>query len=125
CTAYPDAHGHNKPVTFFSRDGLRWNDAATGDTPFPATRDRIVDLLGYLDYAAKADINGVNVLLFEDGGYRMYFGEFANGGKTWRATGVDGKHFELDAGVALDPSPLVNDVKRFRTTDRRDWYLMG
>jgi hypothetical protein len=118
CTAYPDAHGRNKPVTFFSPDGLRW-DGAT------ATRDRIVDLLGYPDYAAKADINGVNVLLAEDGGYRMYFGDFANGGKTWRATGVDGKHFELDRRIALDPSPLVNDVKKFRTRERRDWYLMG
>jgi hypothetical protein len=122
CTAFPDAGGRNKPVAFHSRDGLRWN-GVPGGGPYAAVRDDIVRLVGY-DRYADADINGVNVLLFESGTFRMYFTDLRNGGKIYRASGGDGRRFKLD-GVAAESPLLVNDVKKFRTLAGRDWYLMG
>jgi len=119
CTAYPDAKGTNKPVTFFSADGEHWNGASG---PFPATRQQIVSIDGY-DHYADADINGVNVLLFDSGTYRIYFSDFHNFGKVFRASGNDGKHFRFD-GTALEAPLMVNDVKKLHIGEH-DVYLMG
>ncbi len=121
CTAFPDANGKNKPATFFSADGEHWN-GATADA-FPATRDQIVAIDGYKNYA-DADINGMNVLLFEAGKYRLYFGDFAGFAGVSRASGDDGKRFAFEEIVYGLPHSMVNDVKKFHV-GTRDWYLMA
>src|SRR5207245_1424169 len=112
---YPVSRGRNKPATFFSADGVCWD-------PPSATRQQLIQLNGY-DNFADADVNGVNVLLFEAGHYRVYFADFRAFGKTWRAGSDDGRSFRLD-GKVLDGSAMINDVKKFRVAGR-DWYLMG
>jgi len=114
CTAYPDANARNKPVAFFSDDGVHWNE--------PATRQRIIRIDGY-DRYADADINGMNVLMFESGKYRLYFCDFHRFGKVFGATSEDGRNFRFEASV-LDAAMMVNDVKKLHVADA-DWYLMG
>ncbi len=121
CTTYPDEDGLNKPAFFSSSDGQQWNGSPA---PHAATRGDVVTVDGYPDYAA-ADINGMNVLLHEGGVHRMYFCNFRDGGKVFRATSADGKRFAFE-GVALPSGgALVNDVKKFRVGSDDAWYLMG
>jgi hypothetical protein len=119
CTAFPDAHRRNKPATFFSEDGVRFNGA---DGAFAASREQIIAVEGYPNYA-NADINGLNVLLHETGIYRLYFANFHDFGKIYRASSADGKRFEFD-GKVLDGALAINDVKKFRVGEN-NWYLMG
>ena len=119
CTAYPDKDGLNKPAFFSSPDGARWNGSPA---PYTAQTSDIVSMAGYAGYA-RADINGMNVLLREDGKYRLYFCNFKDFGKIMRASGTDGRHFKYD-GVALAAAGMVNDVKKFAAPDGA-WYLMG
>jgi hypothetical protein len=116
CTAYPAAEGLNKSVTFFSDDGEKWNAAA-------ARRHDLITMSGYEKFAA-ADINGMNVLLTEDGKYRLYFSNFRDSGKTFRASSDDGRQFQFD-GVVHEPSAIVNDVKRFDLAGGEKRYLMA
>lgn len=71
----------------------------------------------------NADINGMNVLLREDGARRLYFGDFRGGGGTFRATSRDGRNYTFEAKVLAGPG-LVNDVKKFRV-GADCYYLMG
>jgi hypothetical protein len=119
CTGYPDEKGLNKPVFFSSPDGKTWNGSAE---PYPAKRDDIVTIEGYPKYSG-ADVNGMNVILHEGGRYRLYFCNFKDFGKVYRASGTDGKHWTFD-GPVMDAALAVNDVKRFRAGGQ-DWYLMG
>ena len=117
CTAYPTSNGTNKPVTFFSEDaaGAAWSAAA-------ATAEHLITIAGYEKFA-DADINGMNVLLREEGKYRLFFNNFRDFGRTYRASGDDGRRFRFD-GVAMERSRIVNDVKKLRHGDDA-WYLMG
>jgi hypothetical protein len=116
CTAYPDAKGLNKPVTFFSADGETWNTTA-------GRHDDFISMTGY-DFFAGADINGMNVLLREGDAYRLYFNNFRDDSKTFRASSDDGRRFKSD-GVVLQPSALVNEVKKLKAADGADWYFMA
>jgi hypothetical protein len=120
CTALPETKGRNKPTFFASPDGERWNGSPA---PHAAARDDLVTMDGY-DGFGGADINGMNVLLHEDGKYRMYFCNFRDGPKVFRATSDDGRRYAFD-GVALPGGALVNDVKKFRVEGNGSWYLMG
>ena len=119
CTVYPDAKDLNKPAFFTSPDGEKWNGVPL---PYPAKKSDIITLTGY-DKFTDADINGMNVILYEDGVYRLYFNNFKDFGKVYRATSADGKHFEFE-GPALEFSAAVNDVKRFDIGGAK-YYLMG
>jgi len=121
CTTYPDRNGLNKPAFFASPDGHRWNGSAA---PHAVARDDLVTLDGYDGFDA-ADVNGMNVLLHDGGAFHMYFCNFRDGGKVFRATSAAGKRYAF-AGVVLAGDALVNDVKKFRTGAAGDaWYLMG
>jgi hypothetical protein len=120
CTAYPVGNNTNKTAVFFSPDGRKWNG---NPAPHPACAEDLISMEGYPGFEG-GDFNGMNVLLYEDGKYRLWFGDFKDFGKTWRATSSDGRHFVLD-GKSLDGPFAVNDVKKFRTRDGRTWYLMG
>jgi hypothetical protein len=119
CTAYPDAKGLNKPVTFFSDDGVRWNGSRDVMTATPA---QLVQIDGYATYA-DADINGVSVLLFESGMYRLYFSDFRRFTQIARCSSPDAKRFRFES-EALHASLMVNDVKKFRVGESAS-YLMG
>ncbi len=120
CTTYPDKDGLNKPAFFASPDGLRWNGSPA---PHAATREDLITLDGY-DGFAGADVNGMNVLLHEDGKSRMYFCNFRDGGKVFRASSDDGRRYAFDGIVSADGA-LVNDVKKFCVGRDDPWYLMG
>ncbi len=119
CTAYPDKDGLNKPATFTSPDGVGWNGAKAD---YPARQSDIITIDGYDKYAA-ADINGMNVIFYEDGVYRLYFNNFKDFGRVYRATSKDGKNFTFD-GVCVEMGACVNDVKKF-TASGKPVYLMG
>lgn len=119
CTGYPDKAGLNKPLFFTSPNGKVWNGSPA---PYSAKQADIIQMKGYDGYDA-ADINGMNVVLYEKGSYRLYFGNFKDFGKVYRASGTDGKNFTFE-GKVLDGAYAVNDVKKFRTGSS-DWYLMG
>ncbi len=119
CTAYPDANGLNKPAFFSSPDGVRWNDTRA---PYPARRSDIIAVNGY-DKFRDADINGMNAILHEDGVYRLYFNNFRDFGKVFRASSSDGTRFSFD-GPVLEVGAVVNDVKKF-VVGGETHYLMA
>lgn len=119
CTAYPDADGLNKPVFFTSPDGRTWNGSPE---PYAASPADIISINGYDKYRA-ADINGMNVILHENGQYRLYFGNFQDFGKVYTATSPDGKNYQF-GGKALEGAYAVNDVRKF-VIGEKPWYLMG
>ena len=119
CTVYPDSRGQNKPALFSSPDGRYWNGRRA---PYHAKQTDIISIEGYGKYP-DADINGMNVLLYENGTYRLYFNNFRDFGRVYRATSEDGKHFRLEEPV-LEIGAVVNDVKKFRVAEGI-YYLMG
>jgi len=118
-TVYP-VRNLNKPA-FFMADatGTNWN-GLPGE-PYTVQARDVVEVGGYAD--SRADINGMNVMLREGGSYRLYFGDFANPGGTFRATSTDGKHYTFEAKVLPGPA-FVNDVKTFKL-GAATYYLMG
>lgn len=118
CTAYPDRAGLNKPAVFVSANGTVWN----GAVPYQARFADLVSIEGYEPFA-KADINGSNAILYEDGALRLYFYDGRNPGRLYRATSRDFHHFLLD-GPALATDHAVNDVKKLRSRGG-EWYLMA
>ncbi|MDI6827808.1 MAG: hypothetical protein QME62_04915 [Armatimonadota bacterium] len=119
CTAYPDKKKLNKPVTFHSYDGVHWNGRPS---PYKARYSDFISIEGYDKYA-DADINGMNVLLYEDKLFRLYFNNFRDFGKVYRATSEDGKHFKFD-GPVLEIPAVVNDVKKL-VLGGQTYYLMA
>jgi hypothetical protein len=123
CTAYPDARGRNKPISFFGDDGERWGDGR----PHAATTAELVRVDGYPRWD-DADVNGMNVLTTQRDAtgaarYAMYFGDFRNPG-VYRATSRDGRHFAFDRKL-LDQPLCVNDVRMFELRGDGRWRLMG
>ncbi|HNZ74828.1 MAG TPA: hypothetical protein PK751_07310 [Verrucomicrobiota bacterium] len=118
-TVYP-VRERNKPG-FFRSDatGTNWN-GGRGE-PYTVRARDIIAMDGYA--YPNADINGMNVLLREDGARRLYFGDFRGGGGTFRATSRDGRNYTFEAKVLAGPG-LVNDVKKFRV-GADCYYLMG
>lgn len=119
CTAFPVGRNLNKPVLFSSPSGDVWNGAPA---PYAARRGDLVEMAGYPAFDT-ADMNGMNVLLHEDGFYRLYFGSFTDPGHVRRASSDDAMHFRYD-GPCLASRHMVNDVKKF-VVDDRPCYLMG
>jgi hypothetical protein len=118
-TVYP-IRDLNKPA-FFQSDatGTNWN-GASGEPYTVQSRD-ILRLAGY-DYD-HADINGLNVMVREDGVFRLYFGDFKKPGAVFRATSADGRQYAFEAQVVSEAG-FVNDVKKFRV-GATNYYLMG
>jgi len=119
CTVYPDKNDRNKPGTFSSPDGVVWNGTKA---PYPAKMSDIIAIDGYDKYA-DADINGMNTIFYEDGIFRLYFNNFKDFGRVYRATSKDGKNYKFE-GKSLDAGAVVNDVKKF-VIGGKPWYLMG
>ena len=118
-TVYP-VRNLNKPA-FFRSDVTSTNWNGMPGEPYTVQARDIIAVEGYA--YTNADINGMNVLLRENGAYRLYFGDFKNPGGVFRATSTDGKHYAFDAKV-LDGPGFVNDVKKFQVKGA-SYYLMG
>lgn len=119
CTVYPDERDRNKPAFFQSPDGKAWNGSPA---PYAAGPGDIVRVEGYEPYA-DADINGINVILYEEGEYRLYFGNYRQHGHVHRASSKDGKVYRYE-GPCLASTHAVNDVKKL-SVGGDAWYLMG
>jgi len=119
CTCYPTDNDRNKPGFFSSPDGINWNGSPA---PCAARKSDVITFEGYDKYP-DADINGMNVILYEDGVYRLYFNNFRDIGRVYRATSKDGKSFTFD-GASVGFPGVVNDVKKL-TAGGKAWYVMG
>ena len=119
CTVYPDVRGLNKPAFFASPNGRTWNGSPT---PYVPTSNDIVRIHGYDKYA-DADVNGMNVLFHEADSFRIYFANFKDFGRVYRASGTNGRDYQFE-GMALSAKAVPNDVKIFRV-GITNWYLMG
>lgn len=120
-TAYPDLRGLNKPAAFSSPDGKTWNGAPA---PYAARMSDLISIDGYAPYA-EGDLNGMNTLLRDaDGTYRLYFTNFKDFGRVYRASSRDGKHYAFD-GPSLAIRAVPNDAKRFDLGSGRATYLLG
>lgn len=89
---------------------------------YAAKQMDLVTIEGYKGFLT-ADINGMNVVLFEEGVYRLYFCNFRERGFVWRASSEDGKQYAYD-GIALKSMSFANDVKKFGVGGT-PWYLMA
>ncbi len=116
-TAAPDSQRSNGIVYFSSPDGKIWNGSPE---PHHATFDDEVELAGYLP-GVRRNLNGANVLLHDDGIFRLYFTNWRDRGKMHWAEGEDPSKMTY-GGVALETRLAVNDVKKF-TADGEDWYV--
>ena len=118
-TALVGGRQANKPVYFLSPDGKNWNGSPE---PCTAGISNIVAMDGYPAYD-EGDENGANVLLRDNGKWALYFTNWRDPGKCYRAEGDTPAHFKL-AGLALNTSHAVNEVKKFRLAGR-DCYVMA
>lgn len=118
-TLYPVTN-LNKPV-FLKSDttGTNWSNGI--GEPYTARASNLVSITGY--HYAAADINGMNVMLYENGVYRLYFGDFQNFNGVFRASSGDGRNYAFDAKT-LNGAYAVNDVKKF-LAGNTSYYLMG
>ena len=119
CTMFPDPKGLNKPGFFFAPDGKTWNGRSE---PAAARPEDFIRLSGYPKFES-ADVNGMNVILRDGGKYRLYFNNFRDFGKTFRASSDDGRNYQFDQ-VVLRQRGMVNDVKIFHV-GQNPHYLMG
>jgi len=118
-TAWVGGRQANKPLYFSSPDGKIWNGSPE---PYTAASSNIVTMAGYPGYD-EGDENGANVLLRDGGKWRLYFTNWLDPGKCYRAEGDTPAHFKL-TGLALETGHAVNDVKKFHLAGR-DCYVMA
>ncbi len=119
CTAYPDRSGLNKPAYFSSPDGIIWNGKPQ---PYAARLSDLITVAGYPNYA-QGNFNGGNVLLRDNGSYKLYLYNFNYAYEVAWCSGSSPTNCTYQ-GVALNPSYVVNDVKMF-TVGGTNWYVMG
>lgn len=119
-TCWPDPHKRNKPIYFFSPDGGKtWNGSAP---MYRGQMKDIVTMAGY-DKWEMGDMNGANVLLRDQGRWRLYFTNWGDRGKLYWSEGSTPNSFQF-GGVSLETEHAVNDVKMFRRGGK-DWYVMA
>jgi hypothetical protein len=120
CTGgQPGNGGDNKPVYFFSPDGIVWNGAPE---PYIAQLTDVVSIQGYSGFSTGI-FNGANVLLRDNGAWVFYFKDWNTLDTTYWATAVSLPSFQFQ-GVAQKGNNFVNDVKKF-TINGQNWYVMG
>lgn len=116
-TAAPDKNRSNSPVYFYSPDGKTWNGSSE---PYPATHNDEVEILGY-ETDGRKNLNGANVLLYDNGVFRTYFTNWRDPGKMYWAESKDPKKLKF-GGVSLETVYAINDVKKF-SADGKNWYV--
>ena len=119
-TCWPDPKRANKPIYFSSPDGGKtWNGSPA---PYRAQQKDIVKMEGYDRYEG-ADLNGANVLLRDQGKWRLYFTNWGDRGKLYWSEGEQPGVFKF-GGLSLATEHAVNDVKKY-TVGGKDWYVMA
>jgi hypothetical protein len=119
CTVFPDDMDRNKPAIFRSPDGKQWNGSPQ---PYAAAKPDIVTVNGYENYP-NADINGMNVLYRDGGTLYLYFCNFKDRGRVYRAVYADGNTFTYE-GPALESPHVINDLKTLHAGGK-PWHLMA
>ena len=131
-TTLDGSTGLNKPGFAFSSDGAHW-------TPSIGDRTYMLQMTGAPDWAA-ADVNGTNVLYFENGTYYLYWKKQTN--SVQYSTSSDGVNFSYggqliteDQAAAQFPSdcPGINDAKKingqylwlFHCNTNKVWFSTG
>ena len=118
-TAWPDPRQRDRPVHFYSPDGNTWNGSPA---PYRAQFKDLLQIEGY-SKDEESDLNGANVLLYDQDKYLFYFTNWSDRGKLYWSQGETPASFKF-GGLALETEHAVNDVKKF-TRDGQDWYVMA
>lgn len=95
----------NKPGYATSSDGINW-------TPNTGSSSYLMTMSGYPNWA-NADINGSNVIYYENGTFHLYFDDFQNWGVHY-ATSTDNINYTYQSKTLTD-NVICNDLKRL-------WY---
>jgi hypothetical protein len=119
CTGGQAGNIDNFPVYFASPDGITWNSVPE---PYAAQLSDVVGIQGYAGFST-GNFNGANVLLQDSGTWVLYFKDWNDFHRIYRATANTLPNFQLQ-GVALKSDYAVNDVKKF-VVNGTNWYLMG
>jgi len=118
-TTLPYSPVLNKPAYATSPNGVSW-------TPNAGNPSYLINMSGYNNWS-NADINGSNVIYYENGVYHLYFDDF-NYASTGHANAVhhamstDMVNFTY-TGDALNENWIAQDVKIF-TYNSSNYYLM-
>jgi hypothetical protein len=126
-TTHPNINNSNKPAMSISTNGLNWS-------PSSGTKSAALKMSGYPNWD-NADVNGSNVIYYQDGIYYLYFDDFTRLDPkappqlgllegVYYATSSDGKSFTY-RGIAVLGSVVANDVKSFASAPGTKTYLAG
>ena len=99
----------NKPGRSRGPNGVVWSPDAGGQS--------WLTMSNYPNWP-NADVNGGNVLFYENGTFHLFFIDFQKYPGVYRAVSTDGLHYSY-AGVAA-PNFIVNDVKKIN-----GYYVMA
>ena len=114
CTAYPVAT-KNKPILFSGTNGIDWS-------PNSGTSGSLIKMTGY-DGWENADVNGGNVLYFENGLYHLFFNNFSvNPIGVFHATSNDCINFQYQGNVQ-PVNRVPNDLKSFEFNNSKVYVL--
>ena len=114
CTAYPVAT-KNKPILVSGTNGIDWS-------PNTGTSGALIKMAGY-DGWDNADVNGGNVLYFENGLYHLFFNNFSvNPIGVFHATSNDCINFQYQGNVQ-PVNRVPNDLKSFEFNNSRVYVL--
>ncbi|MFT3950306.1 MAG: hypothetical protein QM763_25290 [Agriterribacter sp.] len=119
-TTYGGDPAYNKPGYATSSDGIHW-------TPGEGSFDYLLEMTGYPDWQ-QADVNGSNVIVYENGIYHLFFNDFNHQitqqqpMQVYHATSTDGIHFTY-GGAVLNEIKVAQDVRKF-TYNNTPYYLM-
>ena len=118
----PGPFQFNKPVYFFSPDGITWNGSLA---PYQAQLSDIISIPNYSLFAS-GNFNGANVLFYDNNQFTLFFQNWNDQsvlGTMDRATTTTPPTFSLQ-GLALATSSVVQDIKKIQVNGN-NWYAMG
>ncbi len=118
-TTYGGSPAINKPGYATSSNGVNW-------TPSSGNASYLLNMSGYTNWN-NADVNGSNVLYYENGTYHLYFNDFnytstGHAFAVHHATSTDMVNFSY-TGDVLNEALMAQDVKKF-TYNSSSYYLM-
>lgn len=118
-TTYGGSPMLNKPGYATSSNGVNW-------TPNAGNNSYLIKMSGYSNWS-NADVNGSNVILYENGIYHLYFNDFRSeeNGHAFavhHATSTDMVNFTY-TGDVLNERLFAQDVKKF-TYNGANYYMM-
>lgn len=111
-TTFPNSGNTNKPAYATSVDGAAW-------TPRSGNPDFLITMDGYKNWES-ADVNGANVIYYEDGYFHFYFLDFKQQGIS-HARSLNFVNYSYQESALKEMRiVIVNDMKRIN-----GHYVMG